>query len=197
MLRWALAAIGVLVLAVTISLSFALWEMRPKPPRAGGHAAEPRDRILEQHEDVSLVAILADREKYEGRKVLVSGFLTLQFEGNGLHLDQKSFEAGVRDNAVWVAQPDWLDRDDVPRLTRRYARVAGTFTAAQRGHLGLYAGELTDVRLIEPTNTEDEHQEWLVKANGAAVARKFLSVWFLTLLGWGALLMWWALAKTR
>ena len=196
MFRWALAAIGILVLSTAISVA-AQQLIVPSPTRFGPQAYERVRQIDLQYQEVPFVRLLANPERYNGRKVRVSGFVTLAFEGTGLHLDRTSYEAGLRKNAIWLERPRWLNARDTQRLDRRNATVAGTFEAMNFGHYGLYAGTLIQLRLISPIRTAADHTQWLMREKAAAVNQALLSSWFLTVVGWTGLWVLWMLTKRR
>lgn len=196
MIRWILGAIGIAALSIAISaIATQLLEV-PSAPH-DPHAYELSREISLQYEHVSLVTLLANPQRYDGQKLLVSGFVTLEHEGTGLHLDRASYEAGLRKNAVWLERPKWLNPSDARRLNRRYATVAATFDASQFGHMGLFSGALTHVRKISPTYTPADHERWLLDLRREALIRQLLSGWCLTIVGWTALFMYWALARRR
>lgn len=121
----------------------------------------------------------------------VEGYVTLQFEGNGVHLDKTSYDAGLRKNAVWLERPRWLTKADEERLTRNYAKVSGVFTASEHGHLGLYSGTLNDVREIGTTLTQEDYERMRLRWSRNALFEIVLAPWFLTVVGWGSLAIFW------
>ena len=197
MLKWILAAIGVVVLSLAISV--AHMHLSSCPPRFPYDAAalERNRQIQLQYEPVSLIGPLATPERYDGHKVLVSGFVTLGFEDLGLHLDENAYEAGLRKNALWLERPDWLSTTAARRLNRRYGEVAGTFAATQHGMYHLYSGTLTELRRIEPTYTQSDYERWRLRESHALLMQHFFSGWFLTLVGWFALAALWAVTRRR
>lgn len=197
MLKWIIAAIGVLVLSLAIS-SAHMHLSSASSRRPHDAAAFERNRQIEvQYEPVSLVRLLAAPERYDGRKVRVSGFVTLGFEDLGVHLDKNAYEAGARMNALWLDPPKWLTPRATRKLDRRYGEIAGTFDATEHGHMGLYAAALTDLRRIEPTLTESDYQRFRVREGHAVLVQSVFSGWFLTLVGWVALATLWAITRRR
>lgn len=195
MLRWILAAVGVFVLSVAISAAHMQLSGAPESPPPD-QAAFERSRLIEsQYEQISLVSLLAVPERYDGRKVRVSGFVTLEFEGRALHLDRRAYEAGLRKNAVWLDSPEWLTPNDAQGLDRRYGEVAGTFVAARHGAYGLYSGTLTELRRIQPSFTQADYQTLRVRETRAAVMQHVFSGWFLTTVGWLALAILWVFTR--
>lgn len=197
MVKWILAAVGVVVLSLAISAWHMHLSSSPRPYRYDAAAFERDRQIQMQYHPVSLVALLADPERYDGRKVLVSGFVTLGFEGSGLHLDKSAYEAGLRRNAVWLEKPKWLSAEAARRLDRRYGDVAGTFDASGHGHVGAYTGALVQVRRIRPTFTQSNYQQWRRREQDDLLMQTLFSGWFLIFVGSCGLGLIWLVTRRR
>jgi len=118
------------------------------PPPYGYEAKLPRASVPEAKLvdalPTPLVAIIADPERFHGRRVQVIGFLALGGD-NVLYLDKQSFDAANTDNAVALALGwDFVNRE-APAVSDRYAILEGTFDAQRKGHLGVYRGSLRDI----------------------------------------------------
>lgn len=197
MLRWMLAAIGIVMLSFAISAgSMHLLDISSRRP-FDPQAYERTRQINLQYAPVSLVTLLANPERYDGHKVLVSGFVTLDFEDTGLHLDRAAYEAGLRKNALWLDRPAWLNARETRQLNRHYASVAGTFKTSNLGHMDLYSGTLTQLRQIHPTYTMADHGQRGLRESRNLLFQQLLSGWFLTSVGWMGLWMYWALNRPR
>ena len=122
------------------------------------------------YEPVPLVAVLANLDAFDGKRVRVSGYLTLEFENAGLAVDKVSYDAGLPSNALWVDPPGWLAKRERARLSRRYATVYATVDAQAHGHVDAYSGSLVDVRRIAPRVSEGEVLRHRVREAEAAVA---------------------------
>jgi hypothetical protein len=90
---------------------------------------------------VSLVNLIANPEKYDGKRVSVKGFLALEFEGNALYLHKEDFDNRLYKNGLWYAGETLESK----KYDRKYVNIEGTFSAAERGHMGLWSGTLKDV----------------------------------------------------
>ena len=55
---------------------------------------------------ISIVQLLAQPEKYHGRKVQVIGFVHFEFEGNAVYLSREDFEYGLVTNGLWLTLSD-------------------------------------------------------------------------------------------
>lgn len=187
---------------ISITISAVHMHLSSTPRRPFDAATFELDRQISlEYEPISLITLLAAPERFDGRRVRVSGFVTLGFEDSGLHLDESAYQAGLNKNALWLEKPGWLTSTAARRLGRRYGEVAGTFEASVHGqcerlmHCSRFSGTLTDIRRIEPTFTQSDFDRLRVRDSGAVLAQTLLSGWFLTLVGWTGLALLWLLKR--
>ena len=101
---------------------------------------------------VSLIHLIARPRDYDGRRVCLTGFLSLEFEGTCLYLHREDWEHGILDNGVWVE----FRHGDVTHgreqdLNLRYVRVEATFRLSRTGHMGAFRnGGLCDLTRCTP-----------------------------------------------
>jgi hypothetical protein len=107
---------------------------------------------------VSLVELIANPDKYDGKQVLITGFLRLEFEGDALYLHREDSEHVLTKNAIWViATADMNKNRD--RLDGTYVILEGTFNAKRHGHMGLYSGEIGNIKRAEPWIDRSSHKK--------------------------------------
>jgi hypothetical protein len=94
---------------------------------------------------VSMVQLIATPEKFDGKVVLVVGFLRLEFEGNCLYLHKEDYEHSITKNGLWVVRNPVINAKS-EALNMHYVLVLGTFNATNKGHMDLSSGSLTDIR---------------------------------------------------
>lgn len=99
-------------------------------------------------ERVSLVALIARPELYEGKAVRVIGAFRLEFEGNAVCLHSEDIEKGISNNCLWIS----LDMakvnanpEELKALNGGHALLEGTFTSRHRGHFGMYSGSIENI----------------------------------------------------
>ncbi|MEO8803474.1 MAG: hypothetical protein ABI304_06660 [Rudaea sp.] len=97
-----------------------------------------------QIESVSLIQLIANPDRYEGKLVQVTGFVVLEFEGNAIYLHREDFENSLPANGLWLNAAKCNGRGK--SFTKGYAIVAGKFTGTRHGHMGLWSGEIYDVQ---------------------------------------------------
>jgi len=98
---------------------------------------------------VSLLELIANPERFHGRRVSVRGYVRIEFEGNAIYLSKESFEARSMRDALWLA-PAASSPFAKPGATfgPGYANVVGRFDAFDRGHFGMYSGAIQDTTRI-------------------------------------------------
>lgn len=98
---------------------------------------------------VSLLELIANPERFHGRRVSVRGYVRIEFEGSAIYLAKESFEAGSRRDALWLT-PAADSPYAKPGATfgPRHADVVGRFDAFDRGHFGMYSGAISEVTRI-------------------------------------------------
>lgn len=108
-----------------------------------------RYSLGERPEFVSIVSILANPEKYDGKKILVSGVLSVKDENRALYLGVDDYDHLIVKNSIWL---DGIRDSDsaLDSLTRHYVLVEGLFNAGKKGHLSLFSGEISAISGIYP-----------------------------------------------
>jgi hypothetical protein len=92
----------------------------------------------------SRVELIATPEKFDGREILVAGFLRLEFEGNCLYLHREDYEHLISKNAIWIVRNPVINAQS-NTFNMHYVVLLGTFNATRKGHMSLNSGSLTDI----------------------------------------------------
>lgn len=122
--------------------------------------------------DVSIISLIANPEKYDGKKVRISGFLHVQFEDSAIYLHKDDADHLIGENALWVdyakdpsLQPICKEKYDASKLMTkyfngRYVLIEGVFNMKGRGHMGAFSGTIEDVsRVLEQRKWFDGPRE--------------------------------------
>ncbi len=102
----------------------------------------------QEPQDVSLVQLIANPNKYHKSLVRVIGFCRLEFEGNALYIHRDDFEYSISKNGVWI-QVGWPIPEDFREMSDEYVIVEAIFDAEQKGHFGMFSGSLEEVRRLD------------------------------------------------
>jgi hypothetical protein len=100
---------------------------------------------------VSIVTLLAQPASNTPKRVQVSGFLVLDFEGQALYLHREDYQEGMTRNAIRMAL--------LPEQLKQYKDFAGSYVwieasfIKRRNSEDIFTGSLFDVREIRSTNS--------------------------------------------
>jgi hypothetical protein len=118
------------------------------------HAQEPTD--------VTLVRLIADPDKFDGKLIRVIGFLRIEFEGDVLYLHREDYENAILGNGIWVDVTPGMGRQK-PLLNMNYVLLEGVFASKDHGHMGMWSGAIKSIRRAEvwspakhPRNTAEQ-----------------------------------------
>ena len=98
--------------------------------------------------EVTLLRLLANPERFDGREVQVIGYLHLEFEGNGLYLHKEDYDHSILGNMIWVNITSGMQKD-LKEINDKYVIIRGVFDANDSGHMGLFSGTLKKVTRCE------------------------------------------------
>src|SRR5450755_262932 len=99
----------------------------------------------QQPTDVTLVQLIANPEKFDGRLIRVIGFLRLDFEGNVLYLHREDYDNAILGDGIWVDETSEMNKQRA-KLNMSYVLLEGIFSSRERGHMGMWSGTIKEVR---------------------------------------------------
>ena len=108
--------------------------------------AEPLIPTAAELLNVSLVQLIANPKDYDGKFVRVIGFVSLEFEGNGIYLHEEDYKHGLTLNGLWL---DITGEKNPTEFDRKYVLVEGTFNAKWKGHMGLWSGSIQQIKRFQ------------------------------------------------
>lgn len=94
--------------------------------------------------DVTLVQLIANPEKFDGKQIRVIGFLRLEFEGNVLYLHREDYENSLFDG-IWVDVTPEITKER-KTLNMHYVLLEGIFSSSERGHMDMWSGSIKNIR---------------------------------------------------
>ena len=110
------------------------------------------DRASQTIEFVSMIDLIAAPSKYNGKRIRVTGVLSVEFEDNALYFHKDDYTFGVPENAFWLELHDPIN-DDWKSLQSKYVLVIGTFSTE---HQNIFRGEIKNIEAIKPSRNRDE-----------------------------------------
>jgi hypothetical protein len=92
--------------------------------------------------------LIVTPERFDGKVVLVEGFLHLEFESNALDLSENDYIHHLSKNALWVTRNSVINAR-YQRLNSHYVIIKGTFDAGNKGHMSMNSGSLKDITVAD------------------------------------------------
>jgi hypothetical protein len=105
-------------------------------------AEDPRDRA------VSLIQLIANPASFDGKRVVLTGYVTLEAENTAVYLHESDAKYGVARNGLWLDVPLGGESHRV-QFHAQYVLMEGTFNARRRGHRELFSGTIENVGRFE------------------------------------------------
>ena len=91
--------------------------------------------------DISIIQLLANPAKYDGKRVRVTGYVHFEFEGNGIYLHKEDYEHHMFKNGLWLSSSGTSTKD----CQDTYALIEGTYHAENTGHMGMWSGSIMEI----------------------------------------------------
>jgi hypothetical protein len=91
---------------------------------------------------ISLVQLLANPDKYDGKYVRVTGYVHFEAQANALYLHREDVEHHLLKNGVWVALAEGVSFD---ACQDAYVILEGLFRARNTDNARYWSGALTRV----------------------------------------------------
>src|SRR5579864_6414585 len=79
--------------------------------------------------DVTLVRLIANPERFDGKLIRAIGFLRLEFEGNVLYLHREDYENAILGDGIWVDVTTAITKQR-DALNMNYVLLEGVFSAS-------------------------------------------------------------------
>ncbi len=98
---------------------------------------------------VSIIQLIANPEKFNGKYVRLIGFVRLEFEGDAIYLHKEDYERGLTKNGLWLEITGDCCGDNTQGFDQKYCLVQGTFNAENRGHMDLFSGSIENIKRIK------------------------------------------------
>jgi hypothetical protein len=95
--------------------------------------------------DVSIVQLIANPDKFDGKLVSLIGFIHIGREQDLIFLGQEDFNHALAQNALWFHLSEQMGKD-WQKLNRNYVSVVGVFSARHEGPYGCPNGGVSSIK---------------------------------------------------
>lgn len=105
---------------------------------------------------LSIQTLLSDRERYNGQRVDVIGFLRVQFEVSAIYESETDARSARDSRSIWIKSSS-IKSGCEPQIcwtNDAFVRVVGVFTFREKlgsGHLGIWPAQIGEIELLAPT----------------------------------------------
>ncbi len=138
--------VSILVGVIVLACASGNLAQAPAGSPSPASSQTPATIASSQPELISMVQLLADPQKFHGRRVQVIGFAHFEFEGNAIYLSKEDYDYGITKNGLWLSTSK--DNGDPRELNNSYLVVEGTINAEMKGHMGLWSGAIENITTL-------------------------------------------------
>ena len=107
-----------------------------------------RSENMNNIEDVSMIALIANPNKFNGQKIRLIGYLYLNFEVQAFFLSKNDYENSIMKNALWLS----FERKKLAEYKKgnnKYVLIEGVFNSKEKGHFGMYSGTIESINRLQ------------------------------------------------
>ena len=97
---------------------------------------------------LSLVQLITNPERYDGKLVSVVGYLTFGYEGDGLYLHKEDYENGINADGLAVDRTKQMLKDR-EKLYDNYVLIVGVFRRQELPAIYVSTGRITNIQRCE------------------------------------------------
>ena len=134
------------ILLISLFVGFFISARTAIPQMAGYYPKGGPDNGVE---DVSVIQLIANPSAYDNKRVRITGYLHLEFEGNAIYLHREDFDYAITKNALWINVPDDMTKEQKKIINNQYVICNGKFRASMHGHMGMNSGEIDEITRLE------------------------------------------------
>lgn len=103
--------------------------------------------------EISMVNLWSNPEKYNGKVVLIMGYLNLENEGNAIYFHNEDHKFNLSNNAFGLSMTKYLwENIDLKQYNHKYVEIMGVFNYERKGHGGIFQGTIENVFYISLKN---------------------------------------------
>lgn len=103
-----------------------------------------------EEKGASLIRLISNPDKFNGKLIRVEGFLTIAFEGTVMYFHKEDYDHGLYENGIWIEiSKEDIVSDKFSSLNKKYVLLEGTFNSSNKGHFGKYSGAIEKITRAE------------------------------------------------
>jgi hypothetical protein len=97
----------------------------------------------------SIIEVISNPERYQDKRLLVSGYVHIKFESRGIYLCREHYLHAITKNALWLSfdKAAWEGKK-VDKINDKWVTLEGVYNGKNKGHLDLFSGSLEHITRI-------------------------------------------------
>ncbi|MEC4050179.1 hypothetical protein OX284_012115 [Flavobacterium sp. SUN046] len=105
--------------------------------------------VNKKSQEVSLISIIANPNKYHKKSIIVKGFFTMETEGQAIFISKNDYQTMIYKNAIYLyIGYDTLKQMDIEEPYKGYVQIEGVFNKNLKGSYGFYSGGIEKITKI-------------------------------------------------
>lgn len=97
---------------------------------------------------ISMIALLANPDKYNGKLVRIVGYVNIEYEGTAVYFHKEDKLFSIRKNAIALHLRK-EDGNNTKNINGNYVLIEGVFDS-NTGHMGLFGGSIHSIKRLAP-----------------------------------------------
>lgn len=116
----------------------------------GQISKDSNSTLVPFHEfNISLVKLITNPEKYDGKIIQIVGYLNLEFEGDAIYLHKEDYDHSITRNAFSVRFSKEIQLRNLKKYNKAYVIIVGKFDMKNLGHMSLFGGTIKDITRLD------------------------------------------------
>jgi hypothetical protein len=141
----------VMLYALLASLDATPQESQPSMDvRAKFRSCDLQERMFDGYCLVSIIDLIANPELFDGRRVLVKGYVHIEFEHLAIYLHREDFRHGITRNSVAL---NVQKISEYSKCNNSYSYIRGKFHAGIGGHNDMFSGTIDEITECENSSS--------------------------------------------
>lgn len=95
---------------------------------------------------VSMIQLVANPEKYDGKSVILKGYFIMAFEENVLYFSKQDYDYSISKNGIWIAvNKEFMNSHNIDPPYNGYIAIEGVFHKNNPNLSSLFSGGITHI----------------------------------------------------
>lgn len=110
-----------------------------------------------QAPSASIVELIANPDSFNGKSVRIQGVINIGFENNSIYLSKEHWKHSITSCGIWMEIESKL-AEERKWGNGKYFLIEGIFHADRKGHMGLFRGTISNIKMIQLHEVIDAHE---------------------------------------